>query len=452
MPFPQLSPVRFREHFEEFQAQDDRALRMVYIPTHRDCSEVLTAVGREVRTAADRSTDEFQIVLIDDRPPVLAENNRLAARRVAGNLGLTVNWLGGDAFAELLAYLVARGGLAIEERQFAFLSLIKPSGSYASGMNKASLLAAYLGASTLHRRDSDEFPACDPDSGVGTLEVEVATLSSALPTGEGREIRPYIAGSHVDGEPTKDHRDLISVSRELAAELQAIGRRPRQADEVVPAPVTGNVAVGRGRGIRVERDFTGRAQVGVSASREVYHWIPEMPAVGILGTDHFQKGLLYQLDLPVYWHPLGARHEYEPLRAQQLDETQLRRYAVAELRHVVLRHYWNAANELLVGIGAGLFDGGQFRSAAYAQAFLDVLTPDITPADAVADHFIDIIARAADLASGDAAERLRVRLQALEDERPYVVGYVRDSIEEFARLTRLWPHLVAAAQLARAAG
>ena len=57
-----------------------------------------------------------------------------------------------------------------------------------------------------------------------------------------------------------------------------------------------------------------------------------MPAVGVLGTDHFQKGLLYQLDPPAYWHPLSAYHKYEPWRAEQVDRGQLGWYAVAELR------------------------------------------------------------------------------------------------------------------------
>jgi hypothetical protein len=208
--------------------------------------------------------------------------------------------------------------------------------------------------------------------------------------------------------------------------------------------VKGTIPVGPG--MRVERDY-GRAQVGVSASREVHLWIPEMPAVGVLGTDHFQKGLLYQLDLPVYWHPLQACHKYEPWRAEQADHGQLGWYVVAELRYAILRHYWNTANEAITANASSLFaDDGQFRPDLYAVAFTDVLIADTAPAQAVADAFVDVYSRAADAAAGSTADRLRIRVKALQEERHRAVPYVRNAISEFAQLARLWPRLVSGAR------
>jgi hypothetical protein len=91
---------------------------------------------------------------------------------------------------------------------------------YASGMNKAALLAAHLGAATLHRRDSDEFPAYDSESGAYTLEVEIAALGTALPTGAGVHTAPFMVGSSVEGEPTKDHRTSKPQVRILAPSLK----------------------------------------------------------------------------------------------------------------------------------------------------------------------------------------------------------------------------------------
>ncbi|GAA2455852.1 hypothetical protein GCM10010191_88900 [Actinomadura vinacea] len=78
-------------------------------------------------------------------------------------------------------------------------ALPKPTGSYGGGMNKAALFAAYLAAATLHRRDSDELPAYDERTGVSTLEVEIAALSTALPTGAGGHAASFIVGSSVEG-------------------------------------------------------------------------------------------------------------------------------------------------------------------------------------------------------------------------------------------------------------
>jgi hypothetical protein len=87
-----------------------------------------------------------------------------------------------------------------------------------------------------------------------------------------------------------------------------------------------------------------------------------------------------------------------------------------------------------------------------ADAFTKVLVSDLAPAEAVADSFVDVYARAADAATGATAERLRIRVEALREEHPRVVPYVRDGVLEFAQLTRLWPRLVSGARVPRSVG
>jgi hypothetical protein len=162
------------------------------------------------------------------------------------------------------------------------------------------------------------------------------TGAQSLPSNTSGDVAvPYCAGASVDGEPTKDHRDLAAASPLLAKALKSISSRRRDRTEPV-TPVKATVSVASGVDVEVKLDVTGLVQVGVSALRGVYEWIPEMPAVGILGTDHFQKGLLYRAHLPVYRHPLTAFHKYEPARANQTKTAHLGTYVVSELRHAVL--------------------------------------------------------------------------------------------------------------------
>lgn len=438
-------PAGSRERPSDEDSTGGVPLRLVYIPTHRNCPDVLNAVAEEIAAAAKRSSDEFRLLLIDDRPAGLAEANRLAAADAAGASGIDIDWLDVDGWHGFVEALVKSCGLSGPEGDLARTALRKPSGSYAGGMNKAALIAAHLGAATLHRRDSDEFPARDERTGVTTLEVEIAALTAELPAGAGPLAVPFFAGSSVDGEPTRDHRDLDRVAGHFGRDLDALSSRRRPPSEEALPRVAGVVTVSALLDVELERDVVGRTQVGISASREVYRWVPEMPAVGVLGTDHFQKGLLYQFGLPVCWHPMSAYHEYEPWRAEQVDHAHLARYVVSEMRYAVLRYYWNAANETLRGFGPGVFSGeGGFPADDYADAFAGALVLD--GAEAVAEGFLDIHRRAVALASGDLRERLSVRVAALREERPRVVRYVRSAIEEFVALTRLWPRLVRGAE------
>ncbi|MGY5309163.1 DUF6271 family protein [Nocardia gipuzkoensis] len=439
--------LQLRERLSEYGTSGAAPLRLVYIPTHREFSEVLHAVSEEISVARHHSSDEFQLLLIDDRGAEIAEHNRQSAMRTANNCDFPVNWLSVEAWREFVDALLKDASFARSAKMAVRDALLKPSGSYAGGMNKAALFAAYLGANTLHRRDSDEFPAYDVETGMTTLEVEIAALSVEIRTGVERRLDvPYFVGSSVEGEPTLDHRDLNSVGEDFVRDLGAISGRSRRS-ETKQDPVARIISVRPRLPLQLEEDTSGRTQVGVSASREVFRWIPEMPAVGILGTDHFQKGLLYRLGFPVYWHPMSANHKYEPWRADQSDTRQLKRYAVSELRYAILRHYWNRANETLSAVGCELFsDSGEFLPDVYADAFVNALEPDIDEAQLVADGFVDVYSRAAQLAAGSVGERLHVRVDALREERPRVVGYVRDAILEFAQLTRSWTRLVAAAE------
>ncbi len=258
--------------------------------------------------------------------------------------------------------------------------LAKESGSYGSGPNKASLVAAYLGAHSLHRRDSDEFPGFRDHDELTTLQVEAAALAVPIPAAaEGVGVAPYFVGSDIVGEPTKDHRDLMTTAPDLADQVDRISSAKdmwRSAAAGSSPPYVLDVGAGE--------------------------WIPEMPAVGVLGTDYFQKGLLYRLDLPVLWHPLSATHVYEPSRLEQRNLASLRRYVLAELRYCILKQYWNAANVSLSAMAKELMPrSGLFRADLYADVFKNVLDSDSVQTEAAVTEFITVHERALSLSSGE---------------------------------------------------
>jgi hypothetical protein len=226
----QVHPAWFRERIGHYGRSADTLLRLVYIPTHRDCAEVLRSVLDEIAVTRKRLTDEFQLLVIDDRPAERSEGNRLLAERAAQDSGQIVNWLGTESWVRFVDSLAAGAGLSLTETAVARNALLKPSGSYAGGMNKAALMAAYLGAATLHRRDSDEFPARDGASGASTLEVEITALSTALPTGAGRLSAPFVSA-----RASRVSRRRTTGTLRTRARTSARSLRPSAADAASPA-------------------------------------------------------------------------------------------------------------------------------------------------------------------------------------------------------------------------
>ncbi|GAA2640348.1 DUF6271 family protein [Streptomyces axinellae] len=422
--------------------------RVVYLPVNRPFEAAFRSVAAEVTALPEAARAGVTLLVVDDCGPAVSRANREVCNAVVREAGPRVRVLAADGWRRLVNDLLAAADLKDQHRSIAGTALVKPSGSYGAGPNKAALIAALEDAVSLHRRDSDQITATDPGTGASPLRIE-AELFDRARAGSGPA--PYCVGSSLTGRPTRDRRDLEHGSAAYVERIDALSRlpadppRPQLPDRPERAALHG--------GQHAERDYTGTVEMGIAALREVHEWIPEMPAVGILGSDYFQKGLLYQLDLPVYHHARTARHVYEPWRARQSSDAHLEWYARAELRYTVLRRHWNAFNRLLTADPAQVLRDGHFDQAAYAELFVEALHKGTEGVQNIPGEFVAVYREAAAGASGDVRRRLAVRVAALEEEAETAVGYVADAIHEFTGLTRLWPRLVAAArQLGRTNG
>ncbi len=406
-------------------ADPDGLTRLVYVPTNRPFEAAFRSVVDEVESV--RAGSDVRLLVIDDCAPEASRANGELAGWAARERGCDVEVLTPDRWRGLVNDIVAM--IPSGRAEAARSALLKPTGSYGAGPNKASLVAAVVGAATLHRRDSDQITGVDPASGRSPLDVELELLGTTA----------RCAGSSLTGEPTLDRRDLQADSPDFARRIDDLSRRSR-ARGPAAAPER-RVVEG---GVAVERDQTGAVEMGIAALRDVHEWIPEMPAVGILGSDYFQKGLLYQLDVPVLYHELSARHVYEPWRAEQNDAAHLGWYAVAEMRFSILRAHWNTFNEALRERRTDLL-GDEFDSALYGDLFVGALESGAERSVRIATEFAAIYKEAAAGASGAVRDRLDVRVAALEGAVDDAPGYVAEAIREFAGLARMWPDLVKAA-------
>ncbi|MCS0636941.1 DUF6271 family protein [Streptomyces sp. LP05-1] len=422
---------------------DTAARRVVYLPVNRPFEDAFRSVAAEVSALPDAARDGVTLLVVDDCPEEVSKANRRVTDEVAGASGLRTRVLDGDGWRRLADDILAASGLSAGDRDLARAALVKPTGSYGAGPNKAALVAALEGAVSLHRRDSDQITRVDRTTGASPLRVEAELLDRGR---AGDDSGAHCVGSSLTGRPTRDRRDLEHGAADYAERIDALSRltpdRPRPPRPEEPGPPERVTLHGAES---AERDHTGTVEMGIAALRTVYEWIPEMPAVGILGSDYFQKGLLYQLGLPVYHHNLTARHVYEPWRAEQSSTAHLGWYARAELRYAILRRHWNAFNQALLADRRRVLRDGRFDSTAYGELFTDALRRGAGEAERIPDAYVAVYREAAGAASGELRRRLEIRIAALEDEAGSAAAYVADAVHEFAGLARVWPALIAAA-------
>ncbi|QRX95235.1 DUF6271 family protein [Streptomyces noursei] len=414
------------------------------MPTNRPFEAAFRSVAAEVAALPEEARHQVTLLVVDDCPPQVSRANRQVVEDTAAASGVRGHVLDAAGWERLAHDILVAAALPPAEHTLAERALCKPTGSYGAGPNKAALVAAYVGAHTLHRRDSDQITHVDPASGASPLRIEAELLDGGAAAGSKGA---HCVGSSLTGRPTRDRRDLLHCSAEYVDRIDALSRlTPAETRVVRPAAPARPEQLTAHGGVTAHRDHTGTVEMGIAAVRRVHEWIPEMPAVGVLGSDYFQKGLLYQLELPVWHHDMTAEHHYEPWRAEQTSAEHLGWYARAELRYAVLRKHWNAFNEALMSQRDLLLpDGQHFDSRAYAEFLVDTLARGAERAAPIPPAFVALYREAAATASGDVRRRLDIRIAALEAEAGTTEQYVADAIGEFAALTRRWPALVAAA-------
>lgn len=135
------------------------------MPTNRPFEAAFRSVAAEVAALPEEARHQVTLLVVDDCPPQVSRANRQAAEAAAAAGGVRVHVLGVDGWRRLAHDVLATAALPPAEHTLVRHALCKPTGSYGAGPNKAALVAAYVGAHTLHRRDSDQITQVDPASG-----------------------------------------------------------------------------------------------------------------------------------------------------------------------------------------------------------------------------------------------------------------------------------------------
>lgn len=425
----------------------ERVEHLVYMPTNRACGAAIDAVLDECSVLPRDVKARTALLIIDDCSTEIAAANLASVEAAAIPQGIRVWILDRTSWTAILNNMAQQTVWPDDQDGLLLSALVKPGGSYGAGPNKASLIAAGLRCVTVHRRDSDQLPTVDRLHQQSSLRVEISGLTGGFASPQ--RAPAACVGSSLTGQPTRDRRDLRACGDDLADQLDRLSHLDEQQIRfprliITDPPV--RISVG---GIDAVDD-NGRVEMGIAAIHTVHEWIPEMPAVGILGSDYFQKGLLYQLALPVLYHPLTAHHVYEAHRELQGSDTQLAFYAVAELRYAVLRRIWNEFNQNLMAERSSLTPppGGQLDGGRYADILRGTVSAQRDAVEALPDRFVDVYRTALGRVTDDIELRRRLerRITLLEAHADTAVDYVVASFHEYAALSAAWARIVEAAR------
>lgn len=432
--------------------------RLFYIPTNRPCESALSSYLQEAAHLANTQDAPVTFALIEtaDAPHVSIHSQIIA--QAVDNTGLRAVHLTAKAQNIFLQKLVSVAGFKGEEAAKISALLLSKEVSYGAGPNKAALLAAALGADTLHRRDSDTEPMIIEDRPCYASELEARYAGSNLrdyasEINKSDEVEQdsviLFVGSDYSGDLPVDRMELAELSVDLMMEHDRLehpnASREEHEETVRSYFLERNEASYSGD--KVEVDMTGATELGVSCIHRVFLQLPEMPISNTLGCDYFQKNLLYRLDWPVIYHNRRVVHRYTSDRDTRSNGEQFIRYNLMDARYKLLWRIWSRHNrnmEAHVDELLNAQEGGLIDTEWYANSF-DGAASGVPREElrSIIDDLASIYRQAFKLSNNNS--KFKQLAELLASRREQLIDEVLTGISDYTALIRAWPRLITAA-------
>ncbi|GHE01553.1 DUF6271 family protein [Streptomyces alanosinicus] len=421
------------------------------LPTNRACSATLTAIHAEAAYAARHFGADVQLLILDSS----GERTRVAHARVLAALPparhVTVHHLDEDAQRDVLRRAVEQAGLPEPDRLVRLM--LPPAVSYGACTNRAFLLAAALGCTSVHRRDSDSSYQLHAGQPVFPIHHELPWLGRPAAEATGTVTRTELALNLL-------HRPVSLAGASFIGELSVDIGEMRRLDEGVYRDVVGLWAPGDWPEER-RRDLVGESFTGagtapftgdhstltlvdpmrvdmcnIAFDRAVYERIPLPPATDTIGSDYFLLHLVHDARLPGILHNRHIENFHTPERR---SDTGFPAYQRRFVKFLLSMLYFHDVYDRMAAEGDRLLDDRQQVRPDRIVGFLR----DSTALDRTENVWrLDRI----DTAYRKLGGRYAAFAEQLAEERAQLLDEAASDIEDFAHLADVWPALIEAAR------
>ncbi|MBT3153826.1 hypothetical protein HTV45_23640 [Streptomyces sp. CHD11] len=419
------------------------------LPTNRECSATITAMAAEAAYAVRHFDVEVRLLILDSSDAATRAAHARTVTALPGSPRVAVHHLDEPAQRHFLRSAIGRAALPAPER---LLDLMLPDAvSYGACTNRAFLIAAALGCSSLHRRDSDCRYQLFEGEPVFPVHHELASL--------GRRASDAFAGvSEVTLDPGIADRPVSMVGAsfigELSVDIGGIQELDKEAYEQVvglwaPAHWTDDQRRGlaeesfKGAGVL---PFTGDHSTltlvdpmrvdmsNIAFTRDVYERLPLPPATATIGSDYFLIHAVYDAALPGVLH---NRHIENYYTGERRTHAGFLAYQTRFVKFLLSMLYLHHVYDRMAEAGGELLDdGGRLDPAPFAAFLAESVTLD----RAENERRLDTVEAVYERLGGQYAEFAR----GIADQRQRLLDEAARDTEDFVLLIESWEALVRA--------
>ncbi|WP_405359225.1 DUF6271 family protein [Kitasatospora sp. NBC_00085] len=299
------------------------------LPTNRACAATISAIGEEAAYAAEHFGVEVHLLVLDSSDEPTFAVHAKAAAALPETPNVIVHHLDEARQRAFLRAVIHRSGVADPDT---VLGLMLPDAvSYGACTNRAFLLAAALGCTSVHRRDSDSAYQLLDGKPVFPIHHELLSLgkraADAIPGVTHNTLDPVHAekpvtmvGSSFVGEPSVDIGEIRELDPALYYEVVGLwapaGASEEEKRELVDDSFTGagTEPFTADRSVLDLPDIWRVDMCNLGLDHEVYERVPLPPATDTIGSDYFLLHVVRDATLPGVVHNRNIVNYYTPER------------------------------------------------------------------------------------------------------------------------------------------
>ncbi|MFC8626794.1 DUF6271 family protein [Streptomyces anulatus] len=420
------------------------------LPTDRPCGEAISALGEEAAYAADRFGVEVLLLVLDSCPPREYAKHAAVVRALPPHPSVVAHHLDEAAQRDFLKRAIEETRTQAPE---VLLDLMLPDAvSYGACTNRAFLIAAGLGCTSVHRRDSDSryqkrdgetlFPVHHELLSIGKPVAQAAAaVTSTDPVTGGSDRAVALVGASFIGELSVDLGEMHALAPEIYREVVGLWAPPhrteRERDELVAESFrgAGNTPFTEDRSVLTVVDPM-RVDMCNIAFHGVHEHVPLPPCTDTIGSDYFLIHLVQKSGLPGVLH---NRHIENFHTAERRTDAGFTAYQTRFAKFLLSMHYLHPLYDAMARAGSGLLDDGG-RPRPDVIATLARACARLDPSD---NHRRLDVLTAAYRRLGGRYAGIAAHLAGRQD---VLLAQARRDMEDFALLTEAWRPLVRAAR------
>ncbi|MER0245033.1 DUF6271 family protein [Streptomyces sp. HSW2009] len=420
------------------------------LPTNRPSAPMVRALCEEAAHAARHFPVEVHALVLDSSEPDAYAEHARALAGVQPVPGVVVHHLDEAAQRDFLRRAIER---AAQPKPELLLDLMLPAGvSYGACTNRAFLIAAALGCTSVHRRDSDsryqewagetvypihhELTSIGLPAGAAAPQVDEVALDAAL-----LERPVVLVGASFVGELSVDISEIRDLDAEVYQDVVSLWAptdwSAEQKRELVAESFTGagtEPFAGDHALLTVVDPM--RLDMCNISFHQVHERVPLPPATDTIGSDYFLMHLVHDAALPGVLH---NRHIVNFYTKERRTDAGFAAYQLRFAKFFLSMLYLNAVYAAMAEAGSTLLDGAHRVDAQR----ISQLVWDSTRLDTAENATrLDVLERSYRRLGG----RYAAFADAIAPRRQQLLDEARHDMEDFARLIDAWQPLVEASR------